>query len=151
MGGAAPGVQLHADWTDLIQRFGCLRDRRVEHAVLSPQSYSPRKSAALSLLRARLRRIPSPEPFKIPNCPHGENSEANYPRKHKKGLSNVACHLVLPTFVATNPPTDFLATILYTDIKRKCVMGRPTSLIGINRRRAAHSPPISSSSLPTSK
>jgi hypothetical protein len=50
-------------------------------------------------------------------------------------LSNIACHIVLP-FVVKNPPTYFLATVLYTDMKRQCVMGRPPSLIGINRRCA---------------
>jgi hypothetical protein len=96
------------------------------------------KRAALSLPRTQLRRTSSPELFEIPNCPHGENSEANYPSQHKKGLSNIACHIVLPTFVVTNPPTYFLATVLYTDIKRQCVMvGRHHSSVSTCQQLSA--------------
>ena len=115
----------------------------------SSQTYPPWTKGALPLLRARLRRTSSPEPFKIPNCPHEKNTEANYSPDHKKGLSNIACHFVLPTFVESNSPTYFLVAVLYTDIKRQCVIGRPTSLIGINRRWATRSPPSSCSSVPT--
>ncbi len=36
----------------------------------------------------------------------------------------------------------FLATVLYTDIRIQCVISRPTSLIGMNKRCATRSPPI---------
>jgi len=36
----------------------------------------------------------------------------------------------------------FLATVLYSNIRIQCVISRPTSLIGMNKRCATRSPPI---------